>query len=179
MKMTKLATATMTILLSTVLSTTVASADTFDPVQADTGSFDVDFKACTADGHEALVHLRMTNYSPVDPIPDGYTQATKEEVQAVAAIVFPANFLQAFQRDGDALVVHGNYLADIAMEDVEVIDQGKPVKTSRAIKAMNEVKETLMRTLKYSGIGINYLQSKVTLETSVQTSVQTSAPCNP
>lgn len=138
----------------------------FDEDRANAGAFDLDFVACTHDLHPALVHLAMTNYSPVDVPPTGYEQASKEEVKAIAETVFPLNYTPAFQRDFDARVIEDGYLADVSMEDVETQENGKTEITSRAIKAMNEIKEILMRDRKYSGMGINYMKSSVTLDST-------------
>jgi hypothetical protein len=154
-------------LVLTMTFSNLSKADDFDPAQAEGGAFDVNYTTCTSEGHQASVHFRLSNYSPVDTPPTGYAQATKEEVQAIAQIVFPDNFSKPFQLDTDARVLEDGYLSDLAMQDVEMIDEGKTVTTSRAIKAMNEVKFILMKDLKYSGMGINYLESSVKVDAHV------------
>lgn len=157
---------TKVLLLMAVLSLTTAAQAQIDWDEAQKKMFPVDYAACTADGHVAQVHLALTGYAPLDVPPPGYTQASKEELAAVAMVVFPANFTPYIARASDAMASADTFIGDVAMEPVEMKDEnGRPVRASVIMKAMNETKAELMKTLKYSGMGISYEASTVTVNT--------------
>ena len=79
----------MDVVLLAVALASPAVAEIPDDDKIEQGAFFLDFKACTRDRHVASVRLKMTNYSPVDTPPPGYTQASKDETQKAVAVTFP------------------------------------------------------------------------------------------
>ena len=145
----------------TALGTNARAVDV-DYAAAESGAFEVTFTACTADSHPALVRLQMTTYSPVDPVPGGYAQATKEEVAAAATEVLAYYMSPFIGKAADVMVSGDSFLSDVAMEEVTIKDeQGKDMKAGLMAVSMSGVKEVLMKDGKYSGMGVGYPASHV------------------
>lgn len=155
----------MFLVATTALMIGASAQAEIDWDEAQRKMFPVDFVTCTHDRHPARVHLALTAYAPLDFPPPGFTQATKEELAAVASVTFPSNFTPFILIATDAAAAADGFIGEIAMEPIVVPDEnGKPVRTSVIMAAMNETKAELMKSGKYSGMGISYEASTVTVD---------------
>lgn len=127
----------------------------------------VSFMACSKDRHVISTHIALVDASPFDTdLPEGHSWANKEEVEQAAQFAFELNFLPLISQSSDRVAQDPSFFQTLANQQVKVEtedENGKPIEATvtLVLKTILDFKAELMKTKKYAGLTVKYLETTV------------------